>query len=311
MYDVRAKRVWPGTDDKLLTDWTALAISAFALAARILDEPRYEKAARDAADRILRNCVRDGELLHREKAGRADIPGFSTDYAYLIEALLDLYEATFEPRYFTEAARLQDVFEEKFADPLGGYFLAAAGHDGLIVRPKESYDGATPSSNSVAAMNLLRLSVFTGEEACRRRAEAIFARLRGFPRAGRAGVSAAALRPRLLHDSPREVVLSGRPGRKDFEDLRTAVFASPGLNRVLVHADSAAGIPQLEALSEGRAAGGRQGDGLRLRTVHLQGSHRGSRRPPGRLSTPDEHGSSLRRAISSPPGAVRASGAPR
>ena len=83
MYDVRSRRVAPATDDKLLTDWTALAISAFALAARVLDEPRYEQAARAAADRILDRCVRDGRLLHREKAGKADIPGFATDYAYL------------------------------------------------------------------------------------------------------------------------------------------------------------------------------------------------------------------------------------
>ena len=254
MYDVRAKRVWPGTDDKLLTDWTALAISAFALAGRILEKPLYEQAAREAADRILRNCVRDGELLHREKAGRADIPGFSTDYAYLIEALLDLYEATFEPRYFAEAVRLERLFQERFADPRGGYFLAAAGHDGLIVRPKESYDGATPSSNSVAAMNLLRLSVFTGADAYRRRAEEIFGAFADLlERAGPAF-------PRLLcaldfsSDTPREVVLAGRPGREDLEGLRRAVFASQGLNRVLVHADSAAAVPELTALAEGRAA---------------------------------------------------------
>ena len=74
MYEVRARRIPPGTDDKLLTDWSALAISAFALAARVLDEPRYEAAARAAADRILRTCVQGGELLHRERAGRAVDP---------------------------------------------------------------------------------------------------------------------------------------------------------------------------------------------------------------------------------------------
>ncbi|HWZ86031.1 MAG TPA: thioredoxin domain-containing protein [Thermoanaerobaculia bacterium] len=254
MYAVRSKRVRPETDDKLLTDWTALAISAFALAARVLDEPRYEAAARRAADRILSTCVRDGELLHREKSGRADIPGFATDYAFLVEALLDLYEATFQTRYFAEAVRLQNAFEKRFADPRGGYFLSAAGHDGLILRPKESWDGATPSSNSVAAMNLLRLSVFTGDESYSRRADAVFA-------------SAAALLeraptalPRLTCaldfrvDPPREVVLAGTIGSEDFERLRRAIFASPALNRVVAHADSAAGVPGLEALGAGRAA---------------------------------------------------------
>jgi hypothetical protein len=252
MYDVRARRVWPGTDDKLLTDWTALAISAFALAGRVLGEARYEKAARDAADRILSGCVRDGRLLHAPTG----IPGFATDYAFFIEALLDLYEATFEPRYFGEAVRLQEVFEKDFAGAGFAYYLSAAPHDGLIVRPVESYDGATPSSNSVAAMNLERLAAFTGEERYRERAAEVrgaFADL---------VARAAPAFPRLLcaldfaSDAPREIVLAGEPGREDFEALRAAVFASPKLNRVLAHADSAADIPKLSALAQGRASAG-------------------------------------------------------
>jgi uncharacterized protein YyaL (SSP411 family) len=253
MYDVRSRRVAPATDDKLLTDWTALAISAFALAARVLEEPRYEEAACRAADRILERCVRVGRLLHREKAGKADIPGFATDYAYLIEALLDLYEATFVPRYFTEAVRLQAIFDATFADPRGGYFLSALEHDGLILRPKESWDAATPSSNSVAAMNLLRLAVFTGDARYRERSDAIFAAHADLL------ARAATAFPRLLcaldfqSDPPREIVLAGAPGREDFERLRRAVFASPLFNRVVAHAESAAGIPELAALAEGRA----------------------------------------------------------
>ena len=257
MYDVRAKRVWPGTDDKLLSDWTALAISAFALAGRVLNEPRYEAAARAAADRILANATRDGRLLHRQKAGNADIPGFASDYAFFIEALLDLYEATFETRYFTEAVRLQRVFDAEFEDPRGGYFLSAAGHDGLILRPKETYDGATPSSNSVAASNLLRLALFTGDDAYRRRAQRIFESLAPIL------AKAPTAFPRLLSaldlasTPPREVVLSGRPGRDDFEDLRRAAFASPNPNRVLAHADAAAPVPELAALLEDRAGDGK------------------------------------------------------
>jgi uncharacterized protein YyaL (SSP411 family) len=252
MYEVRSRRVAPATDDKLLTDWTGLAISAFALAARVLDEPRYEQAARRAADRILTRCVRGGRLLHREKAGRADIPGFATDYAYMIEALLDLYEATFEARYFSEGIRLQAIFDETFADPRGGYFLAGEQHDGLILRPKESWDAATPSSNSVAAMNLLRLAAFTGDARYRESSDAIFA-----AHADLLGSAATAF-PRLLSaldfrsDPPREIVLAGKPGREDFEALRRAVFASPLFNRVVAHAESAAGIPALAALAEGR-----------------------------------------------------------
>ena len=253
MYAVRSDRVAPATDDKLLTDWSSLAISAFALAARVLAEPRYEKAARDAADRILRNCVRDGRLLHREKAGLAAIPGFATDYAYAIEALLDLYEATFEPRYFREALVLQETFDRDFADPRGGYFLSADAHDGLIVRPRESYDGATPSSNSVAASNLLRLAAFTGDERYEKKADAIFEAF------GELLERAAPAFPRLLcaldfrASGPREVVLAGVPGRPDFEALRDAVFASPGLNRVVAQVESAAAVPELAPLTRARS----------------------------------------------------------
>src|SRR5207249_4573556 len=136
------------TDEEVVTDWTSLAISAFALAGRLLDEPRYGEAARRAADRILASCRTAGDLLHREKDGVAEISGFASDYAFFVEALLDLYEATFEPRYFRAAIELQREMDERFSDPRGGYFLAAEKHDRLIVRPREIFDGATPSSNS-------------------------------------------------------------------------------------------------------------------------------------------------------------------
>jgi uncharacterized protein YyaL (SSP411 family) len=253
MYEVRSRRVWPGTDEKLLTDWTALAISAFALAGRLLGQPRYEEAARRAADRILANCRRERELLHREKDGKADIPGFASDYANFVEALLDLYEASFEPRYFRAALELQEEFDARFTDPRGGYFFATEGHDGLILRPKELLDGATPASNSVAAMNLLRLASFTGEEKYSKRAEAIFSLLSGY--LTRAPIAL----PRLLcaldysSDAPREVVLAGERGTDGFEQLREAVFASKRLNRVVAHADKAMSLAGLSPLVEGRA----------------------------------------------------------
>ncbi len=252
MYETRARRIWPGRDEKLLTDWTALAISALALGGRVLSEPRYEKAAREAADRILRNCRRDGTLLHREKDGTAGIPGFSSDFANLIEALLDLYEATFEPGYFRAAVNLQKDLDERFFDPAGGYVLASEEHDGLLFRPREIYDGATPSSNSVAAMNLLRLFSFTGEERYRDRADALFT-LFSTPLA-RAGTAL----PRFLcaldyrSDSPAEIVLAGEPGRPDFESLRRTVFARPGLNRVLAHADAGKSLASLSPLVRSR-----------------------------------------------------------
>jgi hypothetical protein len=254
MYEARSRRVAPATDTKLLTDWTALAISAFALAARVTSEPRYEEAARQAADRILSRCRVEGDLLHREKDGAAGIAGFASDYAFFVEALLDLYEATFDPRYFRAAVELANEMEERFADPRGGYFLASEGHDHLIVRPRELFDGATPSSNSVAAMNLLRLATFTGDPKYRDRAEAVFASFAGYLD------RAPAAFPRLLaaldyrQDAPREVVLSGEPGAPDFESLRAAVFSSPVRNRVVAHAGRSGGPAELTALLASRGA---------------------------------------------------------
>ena len=258
MYEARSRRVPPMTDEKLLTDWTGLAVSAFALAGRVLAEPRYEAAARRAADRILSRCrVEDAgrrDLFHREKDGVAGIPGFASDYAFFVEALLDLYETTFEPRYFRAALELQEEMHERFVDPRGGYFLSAESHDGLILRPKELFDGAMPSSNSVAAMNLLRLASFTGEPKHRERAEKVFAAFAGYLE------RAPSAFPRLLsaldyrEDEPPEVVLAGEPGRADFELLRSAVFASPRLNRVVAHADAAETLATVAPLVAGRGA---------------------------------------------------------
>jgi uncharacterized protein YyaL (SSP411 family) len=256
MYEVRSRRVWPARDEKLLTDWTALAISAFALAGRVLSEPRYEKAARAAADRILRECRRGGELFHRQKDADAGIPGFSTDYTNFIEALLDLYEATFEPGYFRAALELQKELDERFFDPARGYALAAQAHDGLILRPREIFDGATPSSNSVAAMNLLRLFSFTGERKYREGAEALFSVFSSTL------LKAPTAMPRLLSaldyrsDAVPEIVLAGAPGEPGFEALRDAVFAHPLLNRVVVHADAAETLASLSPLVQSRGTRG-------------------------------------------------------
>jgi len=254
MYEVRSRRVWPGRDEKLLTDWTSLAISAFSLAARVLSEPRYEEAARSAADRILRRCRRGGELLHRQKEDEAGIPGFASDYANFVEALLDLYEATFEQAYFRAAVELQGELDDRFFDPSAGYFLAAGGHDGLVLRPREIFDGATPSSNSVAAMNLLRLAAFTGKEEYRERADRVFSIFSTYLE--RAGTAL----PRMLcaldfrsSDVP-EVVLAGKPGEAVFEALRGEVFESPRQNRVLAHADGQERLADVLPLVESRGS---------------------------------------------------------
>jgi uncharacterized protein len=175
LYEVRAQRVWPGLDDKRLTSWNALMLAALADAGAALARDDYTKAARDCADFIL-SRLRDerGRLLRTYKDGRASLNAYLEDYAYLAEALLLLYEATFETRWFVEARVLADTLLERFADPQGGFFTTSDDHERLVTRPKDIEDHPIPSGNSSAAYALLRLTAFTGEHEYERHALDLF-----------------------------------------------------------------------------------------------------------------------------------------
>ncbi len=176
LFTNRLKRSRPYLDDKILTDWNGLMISSFALAGAVLQEPRYLAAAEKAVKFILENLRRtDGRLLHRYREGQAGILATLEDYAFFVAALLDLYESSFDPQYFKEALRLNQEMISLFWDANnGGFFLTP--HDGeeLVFRPKEVYDGAVPSGNSMAAHNLLRLYHFTFDAEYLHKAEAVF-----------------------------------------------------------------------------------------------------------------------------------------
>src|SRR5579864_4613942 len=164
---VRSKRVRPHLDDKILTSWNALMISAFAKAAQILDEPRYLAAAQRATQFILSRMydVAAGILQRRFREGESAIHGFLDDYAFFIAALLDLYEADFDPRHLEAAIALTGKMRELFEDPEAGAFFTTAGRDSsLVLRMKDDYDGAEPSGNSVALLDLLRLAHLTDRD---------------------------------------------------------------------------------------------------------------------------------------------------
>ncbi len=172
---VREDRIRPLRDDKILTDWNGLMIAAFAKAAAALDEPAYAKAARKSADFVLAT-LRDesGRLLHRYREGEAAIDGNAEDYAFMVWGLLELYEATFDLRYLEAATQLNaDLLERFWDNEGGGVYFTAAGAETLLTRRKEIYDGAIPSSNSVAMLNLLRLGRMTADPSLEERAAAI------------------------------------------------------------------------------------------------------------------------------------------
>jgi len=165
LYAARARRPAPLRDEKILVAWNGLMISAFARAGFAFDEPRYTEAARRAARFILGQMRERGRLLRVSKDGRAAGPAFLEDYAFLIAALLDLYEADPDPTWLREAIALQAVLDRDYADAAGGgYFKTANSHEPLLAREKPARDGAIPAGNSVAALNLLRLAEFTGRD---------------------------------------------------------------------------------------------------------------------------------------------------
>jgi len=163
----RNMRVRPHLDDKVLTSWNGLMISAFAKGAQILAEPRYLAAARRAADFLIANMWQADRkiLLRRWRAGDAAINGFLDDYACFSLALVDLYETTFNPADLALAVTLADRMLELFEDKQNGAFFSTSDTDpALVMRLKEDYDGAEPSGNSMAALALLRLAAMTGRE---------------------------------------------------------------------------------------------------------------------------------------------------
>jgi uncharacterized protein len=177
LYEARAKRVWPELDDKRLTAWNALAIGALAEAGAVLARDDYLAAAGECADFVL-DALRDadGRLLRTYKDGDARLNAYLEDHAFLLEALLTLYESSFERRWFEAAQALAETTIARFGDPeRGGFFSTSADHEQLIARRKEIGDHPIPSGNSSAALGLLRLAALTGEREYERQAEGVFA----------------------------------------------------------------------------------------------------------------------------------------
>jgi uncharacterized protein YyaL (SSP411 family) len=168
LFGARAERIRPGLDDKRLTSWNALMISALADAGAVLERADYLDAAVACADFVLAELRdADGRLLRTWKDGRGRLAGYLEDHAYLLEALITLYETTFDPRWYREAVSLADGMIERFADPdpvRGGFFSTAVDHEQLVTRRKDLEDSPIPSGSSAAAFGLLRLARLAGEQ---------------------------------------------------------------------------------------------------------------------------------------------------
>ena len=273
---VRAKRPRPLLDDKVLTAWNGLMISAFARASAVPAESladrreAYLAAAIRAAEFVRRELADEaGDVLFRSwREGRGPIPGFAEDYAYLIQGLLDLYEATFDVSWLQWAERLQAAMDARFWDDArGGYFNSAAGATDVILRLKEDYDGAEPAPSSVAAMNLLRFEGFlskpaTDGPALPFRIRALRTLFEFMPRWHEQPQAMPQMMCalELALEPPRHLALAGDPGAADFRALAAVARAELSPRRALVGLDGGAGQAWLAArapwLAEMKPIGG-------------------------------------------------------
>jgi uncharacterized protein YyaL (SSP411 family) len=175
LLEARERRDPPLVDDKVLTDWNGLMMGAMARVGQLLGETRYVEAARRSAEFVLER-LRDGDSgisLHAFRAGRAKVPAFLDDYAFLVEGLLCLYRASGEGRWAQEAVRLVEEQEERLADPEAGGYFAAGEDPRLLFRARPAFDGAVASGNGVSALNLVELAEITGDPRWGERAEAV------------------------------------------------------------------------------------------------------------------------------------------
>ncbi len=253
----RAERVRPLRDDKILTSWNGLMISAFARGYQVLGEARYLEAARRAG-RFLLGTMRtgEGELLRTFRLGQARLGGCLDDYAFAAAALLDLYESDFDPAWVREARSLMDRALDRFWDKTeGAFFFTPAEQSDLVLRSKTGYDGAVPAGNSVAALALLRLKGLTGEESYTDKAVAILRAYRLPMEQMPAAFNALMAALDFYLDGGREVAIVGR-GAGDERPFLDAIRRSFTPNKVVAAASEAdlAEAEKVIPLLSGKAA---------------------------------------------------------
>jgi len=234
LLEARSRRLRPGLDDKVLADWNGLMIAALANAAGTLEAPAFLAMARRAFMFIASEMTRGDRLGHSWREGKLLFPGLASDYAAMIRAALALYEAAGEASYLERALSWQAALDRHYANPgTGGYFLTADDAQGLVVRPGATSDDATPNANALAAQNLIRLSVFTGNHAWREQADRLIEGVLG--RAGDNLFAHLALLNALdLRLRAAEIIVTGRDPQADA--LLAAARRIPFIDRIVMHA---------------------------------------------------------------------------
>ncbi|MFZ3208667.1 MAG: thioredoxin domain-containing protein [Geobacteraceae bacterium] len=236
LYQMRSRRPLPLRDEKILTAWNGLAISAYARAGLILNDPHYVEQAIKATRFILENCYVNGRLLRSYKDGKARGNAYLEDYSFFITALLDLLEATNDPQWLERAVELDDVLQRHYEDRHnGGFFMTGDDHELLLAREKPAYDGATPSGNSVQVLNLLRLAEFTTNENYRTRAEKAMKSFSGTLCSKPMVLSEMLLALDFHLDTAKEIIIVAPKGNKEAASSLLSVFRAQFLpNRIIL-----------------------------------------------------------------------------
>jgi uncharacterized protein YyaL (SSP411 family) len=242
LFAVREKRVRPGLDDKVLADWNGLMIAALTNAALIFGEPSWLELASRAFQFVAGTMTRGDRLGHSWRDGKLKFPGLASDFAAMIRAALALHEATGQRKYLDQALSWQHALDRDYINAeLGTYYLTAADAEGLVIRPAATTDEATPNHNAVAAQNLIRLAVLTGDDSWRDKADRLIGAIA--PQvADNLYMHMALLNAIDLRLSAAEIVVTG-DGEGADALLAVARRASP-LNRIVLHAASAAALPE-------------------------------------------------------------------
>ncbi len=224
LFESREERVHPGRDDKVLTSWNGLMLAALAEAARVLDREDYQGIAARNADFLLRELrQKDGRLLHSWKEGDARFNGYLEDHSYLIEGLLELYQTTFDPRWYVAAQELAETMIAHFQTPDGGFYDTSDDHEALITRPRDLQDNATPSGNAMAATALLKLAGFTNHLRYVDIAHEALAQMQPMMAQSPLGFGQWLQALSYALSQPREIAVVGNPEAADTQTLLSVV----------------------------------------------------------------------------------------
>jgi len=248
LFAAREQRAKPFRDEKILTAWNGLMLAGMVQAYSVLGDEAALQAVRDTIAFVQEHMLRDGRLLSVYKDGQARFNGYLDDYAFLVGALLDAFEATFEQSYFALAQQLTSVMLEEFWDEAqGGFFFTGKSHERLIERTKSAYDQAIPSGTAVATKNLLRLYHYTGQAAYLQRAEHVLRIFRRHMEQQPFGFGSLLTTLDFYLQKPQEIVLLGTPGAADTQAMLRAIHQQYLPNKILLQIDPRHAPSALEA----------------------------------------------------------------